>query len=66
MVKGEAELVKDPDLEANPLGSRTVSVYRRYLGKEAESSELVSRLLTIERYLIKVTPIRSVAIREQW
>lgn len=33
MVKGEAELVKDRDLETNPSASRTISVYRRYLGK---------------------------------
>lgn len=66
MVKGEAELVKDHDLETNPSKSRTISIYRRYLGKESENAELVSRLLTIERYLIKVKPLHIVAIREEW
>lgn len=66
MVKGEAELVKDHDLETNPSKSRTISIYRRYLGKESEDAELVSKLLTIERYLIKVKPVRIVALSEEW
>ncbi|MGA3108902.1 MAG: pyridoxamine 5'-phosphate oxidase family protein [Candidatus Bathyarchaeia archaeon] len=66
MVKGEAELVKDHDLETNPSKSRTIRIYRRYLGKESEDAELVSKLLTIERYLIKVKPVRIVAISEEW
>ncbi len=66
MVKGEAELVKDQDLETNPSKSRTISIYRRYLGKESENAELVSKLLTIERYLIKVKPVHIVAISEEW
>ena len=66
MVKGEAELVKDPDLETNPKQSRTVSVYRRYIGKESENTELISKLLSIDRFLIKIHPVRIIAIREQW
>jgi nitroimidazol reductase NimA-like FMN-containing flavoprotein (pyridoxamine 5'-phosphate oxidase superfamily) len=66
MVKGEAELVKDKDLETNPSGSRTISVYRRYLGKGSENTKLVSQLLAKERYLIKVEPVRIVAVREKW
>lgn len=66
MIKGEVELVKDHDLETNPAKLRTISVYSRYLGKESENTELVSKLLTIERFLIKVRPVRTVAIREQW
>ena len=66
VVKGEAELVKDRELETNPSTSRTISVYRRYLGKQSENTELVSKLLTIERFLIKVKPVRIVAVREQW
>ena len=66
MVKGEAELVKDHDLETNPSKSRTISIYRRYLGKESGNAELVSKLLAIERYLIKVKPVRIVAISEEW
>ena len=66
MVKGEAELVKDHDLETNPSRSRTISVYRRYLGKESENSEFISKLLTLDRFLIKVNPLRIVALREQW
>ena len=66
MVKGEAELVKDQDLETNPSKSRTISIYRRYLGKGSENAELVSKLLTIERYLIKVKPVHIVAISEEW
>jgi nitroimidazol reductase NimA-like FMN-containing flavoprotein (pyridoxamine 5'-phosphate oxidase superfamily) len=66
MVKGKAELIKDPDLKTNPSKSRTISIYRRYLGKEADNIKLVSKLLAIERFLIKVTPIDTIAIREQW
>lgn len=67
MVKGEAELVKDLDLETNPSTSRTFSIYRRYLGNDSENTtQLVSKLLTIERYLIKVKPVRIVAISEEW
>jgi nitroimidazol reductase NimA-like FMN-containing flavoprotein (pyridoxamine 5'-phosphate oxidase superfamily) len=66
MVKGEAELVRDHDLETNPAKSRTISVYHRYLGKESENSEFVSKLLTVDRFLIKVSPVRIVALREQW
>jgi nitroimidazol reductase NimA-like FMN-containing flavoprotein (pyridoxamine 5'-phosphate oxidase superfamily) len=66
MIKGEAELVKDNDLDANPSKSRTISVYRRYLGKESDNTELVSKLLAMERFLIKVKPVRMVAMREQW
>lgn len=66
MVKGEAELFQDHDLETNLATSRTISVYCRYLGKQSENPELVSKLLTIERFLIKVKPVHIVAIREQW
>ena len=66
MVKGEAELVKDLDLEINPSTAKTISVYRRYLGKESENTDLISKLLAIERYLIKVKPVRIVAISEEW
>ena len=53
MVKGEAELVKDLDLEINPSTAKTISVYRRYLGKESENTDLISKLLAIERYQSK-------------
>jgi len=66
MVKGEAELVKDETLETNPSRSRTISIYRRYLGKGSENTKLVSQLLAKERYLIKVKPVRIVAVREKW
>ena len=66
MVKGEAELVKDHDLDINPSRARTMGVYRRYLGKESENAEFVSKLLAIERFLIKVKPVHITAIRERW
>ena len=66
MVRGEAELVRDPDLETNPSASRTMSIYRRYLGKIAGNTDFVATLLKIDRYLIKIRPVGIVAIREKW
>jgi nitroimidazol reductase NimA-like FMN-containing flavoprotein (pyridoxamine 5'-phosphate oxidase superfamily) len=66
IVKGEAELVRDSKLETNPSASRTISIYGRYLGKTPETTDLVARLLKIDRYLIKIKPVRIVATREKW
>jgi nitroimidazol reductase NimA-like FMN-containing flavoprotein (pyridoxamine 5'-phosphate oxidase superfamily) len=66
VVKGQAELVRDHQLETDPSASRTISIYRRYLGKTSENTGLVARLLTIDRYLIKIKPVRIVATREKW
>lgn len=65
VVKGEAELIKVPSGEgADPLRSRTMSIWHRYLGDEPENV-LKNRLRT-ERYLIKIRPLKIHGIREQW
>jgi general stress protein 26 len=65
VVKGEAELIKVPQVEgSDPLRSRTRSIWHRYLGDESEKT-LMNRL-RIERYLIKIKPLTMRAIREQW
>ena len=65
VVKGEAELVKvlqgdGPD----PLRARTMSIWHRYLGDEP--AETLKNRLKIERYLIKIKPVKIHAIRDQW
>jgi nitroimidazol reductase NimA-like FMN-containing flavoprotein (pyridoxamine 5'-phosphate oxidase superfamily) len=65
VVKGEAELIKVPsDDSPNSLRSRTMSVWHRYLGDEPE--ETLKKRLKIERYLIKIRPVKMVAIRDRW
>jgi len=65
VVKGEAELVNVPSCEGqNPFSLRTLSIWHRYLGDEPEQT--LKNRLSIERYLIKIKPIRIHAIREQW
>jgi hypothetical protein len=65
VVKGKAELIKVPSAEGpNPFRSRTVSIWRRYLGDEP--GETLKNRLRIERYLIKISPVKMHAIREQW
>jgi len=65
VVKGEAELLKVPTNERpNPLRSRTLSIWHRYLGDEPEQT--LKNRLRIERYLVKIRPVQIYAIREQW
>ena len=65
VVKGEAELLKVPTNERpNPLRSRTLSIWHRYLGDEPEQT--LKNRLRIERYLVKIRPVQMHAIREQW
>ena len=65
VVKGEAELIKVPFGEGpDPLRSRTLSIWHRYLGDEPE--ETLKNRLKIERYLIKIKPLKMHAIRERW
>ena len=65
VVKGEAELVKVPSAEgSDPYRSRTISIWHRYLGDEPEGT--LKNRLRIERYLIKIKPLKLYAIREKW
>lgn len=65
VVKGEAELIKVPYAEAsNPLTSRTMRIWHRYLGDEPE--ETLKNRLRIDRYLIKIRPVNMRAMRDQW
>jgi nitroimidazol reductase NimA-like FMN-containing flavoprotein (pyridoxamine 5'-phosphate oxidase superfamily) len=65
VVKGEAELIKVPTVEgSDPLKTRTMSIWHRYLGDEPEKT--LKKRLEIERYLIKIRPIKIYAIRDQW
>jgi len=65
IVKGEAELIKVPSTDTpDPFRSRTLSIWHRYLGDEPEQT--LNKRLTIERYLLKIKPVKIVAIREQW
>jgi len=65
VVKGRAELVKVPSVEGpDPLRSRTMSIWHRYLGDEPEN--ILKNRLRTERYLIKITPIKIHGIKEQW
>ena len=65
IVKGEAELIKVPSTDTpDPFRSRTLSIWHRYLGDEPEQT--LSKRLRIERYLLKIKPVKIVAIREQW
>jgi len=64
-VKGEAELIKVPSTEGpDPFRSRTMSIWHRYLGDEAEQT--LKNRLKIERYLVKIKPVKIHAIGEQW
>ena len=65
VVKGEAELMEVPSVEGpDPLKSRTMRIWRRYLGDELEKT--VKNRLKIQRYLIKIKPVKMYAIRDQW
>ena len=65
VVKGEAELVKVPFIEGpDPLKLRTMSIWHRYLGDEPEKT--LKNRLEIERYLIKIRPVKMYAIRDRW
>lgn len=65
VVKGEAELMKVPSVEGpDPLKSKTMSIWHRYLGDEPE--ETLKKRLKIDRYLIKIRPVKMYAIRDQW
>lgn len=65
VVKGEAELIPVPSSEGpDPLKSRTMSIWHRYLGDEQE--EVLKNRLRIERFLIKIKPVKMHAVREQW
>lgn len=64
VVKGEAELMKVPSHEGpDPLRSRTMSIWHRYLGEEPQQT--LKNRLAIERYLIKIRPVRIIAVREK-
>ena len=65
IVKGKAELIKVPSVEGlDPLKLRTMSIWHRYLGDEPEND--LKKRLEIERYLIKIKPIKMYAIRDRW
>jgi len=65
VVKGEAELIRVPSGEdPDQLQSRTMRIWRRYLGDEPEN--ILKNRLRIERYLIKIKPVKIHAIRERW
>ena len=65
VVKGEAELIKVPSVEGiDPLKSRTMSIWHRYLGDEPENA--LKNRMKIERYLIKIKPVKVYAIRDRW
>ncbi len=65
VVKGEAELIKVPSVEGfDPLKSRTMSIWHRYLGDEPENA--LKNRMKIERYLIKIRPVKMYAIRDRW
>ena len=65
VVKGEAELIKVPSVEGfDPLKSRTMSIWHRYLGDEPENA--LKNRMKIERYLIKIKPVKMYAIRDRW
>jgi len=65
VVKGEAELIKVPSVEGpNELRSRTMRIWRRYLGDEPKNT--LKNRLRIDRYLIKIKPVKMHAIRERW
>jgi general stress protein 26 len=65
IVKGEAELIKVPSIEGpDPLKSRTMSIWHRYIGDEPEKT--LKNRLEIERYLIKIRPIKMYATRDRW
>jgi len=65
VVKGEAELIQVPSTEGpDPLKSRTMSVWHRYLGDEPE--EVLKNRLRIERCLIQIKPLKMHAVRERW
>jgi len=65
VVKGEAELIRVPSVEGpDPLKVRTMSIWHRYLGDEPEKA--LKKRLEIERYLIKIRPVKMYAIRDRW
>jgi general stress protein 26 len=65
VVKGEAELIKVPSVEGfDPLKSRTLSIWHRYLGDEPDNT--LKNRLKIDRYLIKIKPVKMYAIRDRW
>ncbi len=65
VVKGEAELIAVPSVEGfDPLKSRTMSIWHRYLGDEPEDA--LKNRMKIKRYLIKIRPVKMYAIRDRW
>jgi len=65
VIKGKAELMKVPSVEGlDPLKSRTMSIWHRYLGDEPEDA--LKNRMKIKRYLIKIRPVKMYAIRDRW